>query len=189
MPVISDVRHPLMYYDTVTMSLLLWDGSLQAGGLVIGHVIVDGLTFDSGYAKVMAVQPEAAKWAISGGVSADANAPVEVAGAMVAVLPATATAVEPTRTEGYMNQLSVDLAGRVRAVTTAPSLIISLESDVNHNPQYLGMAAKGTTTAQALWQIRKFTIDANNNVSAIRYANASEAFNAIWDNRASLSYS
>lgn len=178
-----------MYYDIPTMSLLLWDGSLQAGGLVIGHVIVDGLTFDSGYAKVMAVQPEGGSWAISGGVSADAQVPADVAAKMVAVLPALATAAEPTRSEGYMNQLSVDLNGRLRAVTTAPELIISIDSDASHNPQYLGLAAKNTTTAQALWQIRKFTIDANSNVSAIRYANGSAAFNAVWDNRAALSYS
>lgn len=164
----------------------LTDAELRASAVAVS---VSGMTFDSGYTKVMAIQPEGGKWAITGGVSADANLPGDVAGAMVAVLPATASAAEPTRTEGCMDQLSVDLAGRLRAVTTAPSLIISIDSDASHNPQYLGLAAKNTTAAQALWQIRKFTIDGNSNVSAIRYANGSEAFNAVWDDRASLSYS
>lgn len=42
MPVISDVRHPMLYYDTGTLSLALWDGSLQAGSLVIGAVTQSG---------------------------------------------------------------------------------------------------------------------------------------------------
>lgn len=38
MPVISDVRHPMLIYDTATMSLILWDGSLTTGALTIGTV-------------------------------------------------------------------------------------------------------------------------------------------------------
>lgn len=38
MPTISDVRYPLLIYDTGTLSLMLWDGSLTAGSVVIGSV-------------------------------------------------------------------------------------------------------------------------------------------------------
>ena len=51
MPTISDVRHPLLYYDTGTLALALWDGSLQTGALVIGAVTQSGawtVTADAG---------------------------------------------------------------------------------------------------------------------------------------------
>ena len=51
MPTISDIRHPVLYYDTGTLALALWDGSLQAGALVIGAVTQSGawtVTADAG---------------------------------------------------------------------------------------------------------------------------------------------
>ena|SRR5258708_337590 len=57
------------------------------------------------------------------------------------------------------------------------------------NPIYLAIAAPGSLTSEAKWQIKKLTFDGNNNITAIQYANGSPSFNAIYDNRASLSYS
>lgn len=42
MPTISDIRHPMLYYNTGTLSLALWDGSLSTGALVIGAVTQSG---------------------------------------------------------------------------------------------------------------------------------------------------
>lgn len=42
MPYISDVRYPMMRYDTGTLSLVLWDGSLTAGSVTIGAVTFAG---------------------------------------------------------------------------------------------------------------------------------------------------
>jgi hypothetical protein len=53
---------------------------------------------------------------------------------------------------------------------------------------YIGWATPGASTANPVWKIRKFTYDANNNVTAIQYANADVGFTQIWDNRASLTY-
>lgn len=56
------------------------------------------------------------------------------------------------------------------------------------NPIYIGLAEVGTAKSAAFWQIRKLTFDGSNNVTDIQYAGGTAAFNAIWDNRAGLSY-
>jgi hypothetical protein len=57
------------------------------------------------------------------------------------------------------------------------------------NPIYLGIAAPGTATSAAFWQIKKMDYDGNNNVMSIAYAGGTPSFNSIWDDRATLSYS
>lgn len=57
------------------------------------------------------------------------------------------------------------------------------------NVIYIGKAAQGSATSAAVWLIRKLTYDGSNNCTNIQFANGSSAYNAIWDNRASLSYS
>ncbi len=55
-------------------------------------------------------------------------------------------------------------------------------------PIYVGWAVPGVATSAAKWKIRKFTYDANNQITNIQWANGDVGFNAIWDNRASLTY-
>lgn len=62
------------------------------------------------------------------------------------------------------------------------------EPDGANNLIYLGFAAIGSATASAVWQIRKFTYDGANNVTAMQWAGGSERFDQIWDNRAGLTY-
>lgn len=38
MATVSDVRHPVLVYDVDTLSLVLWDGSLNAGSVAIGSI-------------------------------------------------------------------------------------------------------------------------------------------------------
>lgn len=57
------------------------------------------------------------------------------------------------------------------------------------NVIYLGAANPGSLSSAAVWQIRKYTYDVNNNVTSIQYASGSGSFNQVWDNRASLIYS
>lgn len=63
-----------------------------------------------------------------------------------------------------------------------------LEYDASSNLIYHGRAAPGTASSAALWQIKRFTYTGSN-LTAIEFANGSAAFGAIWDNRASLTYS
>lgn len=53
---------------------------------------------------------------------------------------------------------------------------------------YLGKAQVGTLTSAAAWQVQKLTFGADGDVD-ITWADGNAAFDNIWDNRASLSYS
>lgn len=57
------------------------------------------------------------------------------------------------------------------------------------NPIYIGFALPGSATSADVWQIRKLTWDGSNNPTAIQLADGSSNYNAIWDNRAALTYS
>lgn len=70
-----------------------------------------------------------------------------------------------------------------------PANVTEIDYDVNSNPLYLGKAVPGTATSSPLWQIRKFTYDINSNLTVIQFANGTNDFTQIWDNRASLPYS
>lgn len=67
--------------------------------------------------------------------------------------------------------------------------ITLLDYNGGTNPIYIGVAAPGTATSDALWQIKKLTYDGNNNPTNILAANGTTEFSQVWDNRASLSYS
>lgn len=60
---------------------------------------------------------------------------------------------------------------------------------VGTSPVYIGLAALGSAKSAAVWQIRKLTYDGSGNPTDVQYANGAQAFDAIWDNRTSLSYS
>lgn len=64
---------------------------------------------------------------------------------------------------------------------------ITLVDQNDPNNVYLGNAKRGSAQSSAVWQIRK--IVNNSNVISILFASGSRAYNAIWNNRASLSYS
>ena len=54
---------------------------------------------------------------------------------------------------------------------------------------YIGLAASGTTAAQAGWQIKRVTLDSSNRPILVEFAGGAANFNGIWDTRATLSYS
>ena len=64
-----------------------------------------------------------------------------------------------------------------------------IDYDGGANPIYMGRAAPGTATSAAAWQIRKLTYDGSDNVIAIQFADGTNDYDQVWDNRAGLSYS
>ena len=66
---------------------------------------------------------------------------------------------------------------------------MALAYDANGNVLYLGQAPPGAATSAAIWQIRRFTYDANGNMTAIWWADGNTVYDNIWDDRATLSYS
>uniref|UniRef100_A0A6M3LGR2 Uncharacterized protein n=1 Tax=viral metagenome TaxID=1070528 RepID=A0A6M3LGR2_9ZZZZ len=57
------------------------------------------------------------------------------------------------------------------------------------NPLYIGYANPGTATSEVTWQIRKVTVDANGNVTDIKFASGTSKFDKEWDERATYVYS
>jgi hypothetical protein len=55
-------------------------------------------------------------------------------------------------------------------------------------PIYIGRAAAGQATKAAVWSIRKVTYDANYNVTSIKFAQGVDAYNYVWDSRATYTY-
>lgn len=58
--------------------------------------------------------------------------------------------------------------------------------DASGNVSYYGCAlsANNPLTSQAVWFIKKFTVNGSNQTTLIQLANGSPAANNIWDNRA-----
>lgn len=54
------------------------------------------------------------------------------------------------------------------------------------NTTYVGKAQIGSATSSAVWQIKKVSISGN--ITTIAWANGTDAFTNIFDNRASYSY-
>ena len=53
---------------------------------------------------------------------------------------------------------------------------------------YLGKAYPGAAASGAVWQVQKLTFGADGDVT-VEWADGNAAFDNIWDDRASLSYS
>ena len=59
--------------------------------------------------------------------------------------------------------------------------------EVSASVAYFGIAQIGTAPSVAEWQIKKITVSGT--VTLIQWANATDAFTAEWDERASYTYS
>jgi len=70
--------------------------------------------------------------------------------------------------------------------TSESNLTIRVDDYSTSDIIYLGKAIIASLESDAVWQIKK--IDTGTGVE-ILYANGSESYNTIWDNRLSLSYS
>jgi len=81
-----------------------------------------------------------------------------------------------------------DRATRLMGIADFAQYTLANDFDGSGNPIYVGRAAPGSSKASAVWQIRKLTYSGTNPTD-YQYANGSTAFNAVWDNRAALSYS
>jgi YD repeat-containing protein len=66
----------------------------------------------------------------------------------------------------------------------------AFDYDVSNNPIYIAKAHRGNSNeADPVWQIRRLTYDASNNVTRIKWANGSANFDQVWNDRTTLTYS
>jgi hypothetical protein len=83
---------------------------------------------------------------------------------------------------------NVEVSGTV-SVDNFPSeqVYATRVDEASSTVTYIGKAVPGTTNAASLWQISRLT--QSGSVLSSEYANGSDAFNQVWNDRASLSYS
>ena len=60
-----------------------------------------------------------------------------------------------------------------------------IEYDGSNNAIYIGRAQPGTAVSAAGWNICKLTYDGSNNMTDLKWANSSDNFEFIWNDRAS----
>ena len=73
-------------------------------------------------------------------------------------------------------------------VTVITGPLTSRIDAVSKYISYVGKAPAGSATSAAAWQIAYLVTDSSGNLT-MTYANGSSAYDQIWDNRASLTYS
>lgn len=56
-------------------------------------------------------------------------------------------------------------------------------------PVYEGITEAGGDVAKAMWRIKKYTYDGQNQCTNIQWAQVTPQNNAIWNNRATYTYS
>lgn len=80
------------------------------------------------------------------------------------------------------------------SAVTQPVSQAEYKSVVEYNgsnlPVYVGLTLPGVShgTADAVWQIRKFTYDGSSNLTYVAFPSNSNAFTFTWDDRASYTY-
>lgn len=72
--------------------------------------------------------------------------------------------------------------------TTTKEYISKTDYDIYGNPVYVGKAMIGSSASASAWQIKKIVYDINFNITDVQYANSSETFDKIWNNRTSYIY-
>ncbi len=93
-------------------------------------------------------------------------------------MPVTDTIIDILRDVYSAGALNVNTAGATLATRT---------DDAGSGITYVGKAAVGSVTSDAVWQIQRLTETTGDLV--VQFADGNADFDNIWDNRASLSYS
>lgn len=71
----------------------------------------------------------------------------------------------------------------------AVNYTVAMDYDGSNNLIYIGYAVSGTAKSAASWLIKKLTYDGSSNLTDIQLEGGNTGFDAVWDNRAALSYS
>jgi hypothetical protein len=72
---------------------------------------------------------------------------------------------------------------------TSPVVSRRIAYHASGQPEYIGEAIAGGTTASSIWRIKKMIFDGSDRVTAVQWADGNAEFDNEWDNYASLTYS
>lgn len=75
-----------------------------------------------------------------------------------------------------------------QAVECQCNYVTALAYDADSNLEYVGLADPGTSQSVTGWQIKKFIYDADSNLTDVQQEGGNASFDAVWDDRAGLSY-
>ena len=76
-----------------------------------------------------------------------------------------------------------------QATEATNNYVTALSYDAGNNLEYLGRANIGTAQSATGWQIKKLSYDGSDNLTDIQQEGGNATFDAVWDDRAGLSYS
>ena len=112
-----------------------------------------------------------------------------MSGKIFAPLVSTALTGDPSNpANNYADISSSEAPGNKRVLDVdSPSANIKTDGTSTASTTYVGIAAPGTATSAATWQIFKVVISSGN--CTLTYADGNDSFDNIWDNRTGLSYS
>lgn len=82
---------------------------------------------------------------------------------------------------GQINPLPVKEFGGNR-------IMIQYHASYTEDPEYIGVAAPGSASNAAVWQIRKITYSGAGKPTAIQYADGDLKFDNVWDSPEGRSY-
>lgn len=82
--------------------------------------------------------------------------------------------------------LDMNIAGQGGAALAPADQDIIIDPDTTADVVYFGWAVMGTSTASALWKIKRESISGC--ISTFTYADSNASYDNIWDDRASLTY-
>lgn len=61
--------------------------------------------------------------------------------------------------------------------------------DGSGNTIYIGNAQPGSASSDSVWRIKQLNYNGSNQITSIKFPNGSPAYNFIYDNRTTLTYS
>lgn len=83
----------------------------------------------------------------------------------------------------------IDSVGNIVDFGSQSNLALQLDDVTTTSVTYIGVAAIGTATSAASWQIKKLDESGTPITLTIKWADGNDSFDNIWDNRSSLTYS
>ena len=87
--------------------------------------------------------------------------------------------------------VTVDQNGDIYTITMEEAVPYATRIDqaVDGLTYYTGVAAVGSSTASAVWRIKKTVLSGSSDDVTITWADGDSSFNNVWDDRLSLTYS
>ena len=88
---------------------------------------------------------------------------------------------------GQISVVKTDSSGNVVFSDGELNYTQAMENNSNGQPIFIGLAAPGSAKSAASWQIRKITYSGVF-ITDVEFANSSNAFDQVWNDRGGLSY-